>query len=124
MTLANGTQTQGGDSGVRAHGACLCRCPEQSELWEVCAVCDISSPARQLARQNVPNAAIYEAPDPIFADPSIDVVGLFTLADARPEQIRRALGCGKHVLAEKPLGAAIGARDRGQRPLCRGQPFQ
>src|ERR1700757_941297 len=80
---------------------------EQSELWEVCAVYDISSPARQLARQNVPNAAIYDAPEPIFADPSIDAVGLFTLADARPGQIHEALRTHKHVLAEKPLGADV-----------------
>jgi predicted dehydrogenase len=80
---------------------------EQSDLWEVSAVYDISSAARQLARQNVPNAAVYEAPDPIFADPSIDVVGLFTLADARPQQIRQALAFRKHVLAEKPLGADV-----------------
>jgi predicted dehydrogenase len=80
---------------------------DQSDLWEVCAVYDISAAARQLARQNVPNAAIYEAPEHIFADPSIDVVGLFTLADARPLQIRQALACGKHILAEKPLGADV-----------------
>ena len=80
---------------------------EQSELWEVSAVYDISPPARQLARQNVPNAAVYEAPDPIFTDLSIDVVGLFTLADARPQQIRQALACDKYVLAEKPLGADV-----------------
>jgi predicted dehydrogenase len=90
-----------GRMGPRAFVAAL----EQSELWEVSAVYDISPPARQLARQNVPNAAVYEAPDPIFADPSVDVVGLFTLADARPQQIRPALPCDKHVLAEKPLGA-------------------
>jgi len=80
---------------------------QQNELWEVSAVYDISPAARQLARRNLPEAAIYEAPDPIFADPSIDVVGLFTLADARPRQIRRALACHKHVLAEKPLGADV-----------------
>ena len=80
---------------------------QQNELWEVSAVYDISAAARQLARQNVPTAAIYEAPDPIFADPSIDVVGLFTLADARPQQIHQALASRKHVLAEKPLGADV-----------------
>ena len=64
--------------------------------------------ARQLARRMVPEAAIYEAPNRVFADPSIDVVGLFTLADARPQQIRQALATGKHVLAEKPLGADVG----------------
>lgn len=46
-------------------------------------------------------------PIPIFADPSIDVVGLFTLADARPQQIRQALARCKHVLAEKPIGADV-----------------
>ncbi|HKV80623.1 MAG TPA: Gfo/Idh/MocA family oxidoreductase [Candidatus Sulfotelmatobacter sp.] len=80
---------------------------QQSELWEVSAVYDISSAARFLARQNVPKAAIYESPDPIFADPDIDAVGLFTLADARPLQIRQALACRKHVLAEKPLAADV-----------------
>jgi len=80
---------------------------QQSELWEVAAVYDVSGEARQLARQHLPTAAIYESPDPIFSDPSIDVVGLFTLADARPEQIRHALASGKHILAEKPLGPDV-----------------
>lgn len=78
-----------------------------NELWEVAAVYDICGPARQLAAQQVPEAAIYEEPDAIFRDPSIDAVGLFTLADARPQQIRRALANGKHVLAEKPIAADI-----------------
>src|SRR3954463_7363816 len=80
---------------------------QQSERWEVAAVYDICSAARQLARQNVSSAAIYQSSDPIFSDPSIDVVGLFTLADARPQQIRQALASGKHVLAEKPLGPDV-----------------
>jgi predicted dehydrogenase len=81
---------------------------QQNDLWEICAVYDTNPAARQLARRMVPEAAIYEAPDRVFADPSIDVVGLFTLADARPQQIRQALATGKHVLAEKPLGADVG----------------
>jgi myo-inositol 2-dehydrogenase/D-chiro-inositol 1-dehydrogenase len=80
---------------------------QQNELWEVAAVYDINPAARQIACQNVPQATIYESPDPIFADPSIEVVGLFTLADARPQQIRQALACRKHVLAEKPIGADV-----------------
>lgn len=80
---------------------------QQNELWEVAAVYDINPGARQLARQNIPNADIYEAADPIFSDSSVDVLGLFTLADARPQQIRQALASRKHVLAEKPLGADV-----------------
>ncbi len=80
---------------------------QESDLWEVAAVYDIKPATRSLARRNVPTAAIHESPDPIFADPSIDVVGLFTLADARPVQIGQALAAGKHVLAEKPLAADV-----------------
>lgn len=80
---------------------------QESELWEVVAIYDVCGATRELARRNVPGAAIYNAPEPIFADPSIDAVGLFTLADARPQQIREALRTHKHVLAEKPLGADV-----------------
>src|SRR5580692_6685213 len=80
---------------------------QESDLWEVTAVYDISGPTRELARRNLPAAKIYDNPDAIFSDPSIDATGLFTLADARPEQIRRALATHKHVLAEKPLAADV-----------------
>lgn len=80
---------------------------EENEIWEVAAICDTCDAARELARQQVPGAAIYDDPDAIFADESIDAVGLFTLADARPEHLRKALGHKKHVLAEKPLGADV-----------------
>jgi myo-inositol 2-dehydrogenase/D-chiro-inositol 1-dehydrogenase len=45
--------------------------------------------------------------DRIFDDPSVDMVGLFALADSRPVQIRKALRTGKHVLAEKPVAGDI-----------------
>lgn len=77
----------------------------ESGLWDVAAIYDIKAPTRQLARQQVPTAEIYENPDAIFRDPSIDVMGLFTLADARPHQIRQSLANRKHVLAEKPIAA-------------------
>jgi len=80
---------------------------QQNPAWEVAAIYDICQPTQELARQQVPDAAIYDSGAPIFADPSIDVVGLFTLADARPEQIRLALANRKHVLAEKPLAADV-----------------
>jgi len=80
---------------------------QESELWEVAAIYDIKPQTRLLARQHVPHAAIYDQPDPIYADASIDAVGLFTLADARPHQIRQALAGRKHVLAEKPLAADV-----------------
>lgn len=78
-----------------------------SNLWDVVAIHDACPKARQFARERVPGATILETPDPIFNDPTIDVVGLFTLADARPQQLRLALANRKHVLAEKPLGADV-----------------
>ncbi len=79
----------------------------ESELWEVAAICDICNFSRELAAQQVPGAAIYDDPAAIFADDSIDAVGLFTLADARPAHIRQALAHKKHILAEKPIGADV-----------------
>ena len=78
-----------------------------NELWDVAAVYDICGRTRQLARQQIPGAAIHDTPDAIFGDASIDAVGLFTLADARPQQIRQALAHRKHVLAEKPIGPDV-----------------
>jgi len=80
---------------------------QQSGLWNVAAIYDINPAARQLASLHIPGPAIFDTPDPIFLDPSIDVVGAFTLADARPDYIRRALAHHKHVLAEKPLAADV-----------------
>jgi predicted dehydrogenase len=81
---------------------------QESRLWDVAAIYDIKPHTRLLARQQVPRAKIHDTPDAVFSDPSIDAVGLFTLADARPQQIRQALASRKHVLAEKPLAADIG----------------
>ena len=80
---------------------------QENELWEITAVCDTSAATRKLAGKQCPGAAIYDTPDKIFSDKSIEVVGLFTLADARPGQIRQASRIKKHVLAEKPIGADV-----------------
>jgi hypothetical protein len=80
---------------------------QENDLWDVAAVYDIRGQTRRLARQQVPNAAICDDPDAVFRDLSIDAVGLFTLADARPQHNRQALANHKHVLAEKPLGTDV-----------------
>jgi len=80
---------------------------QQSDAWEIAAICDTSERARELAARSAPDARILADAEPILTDPSIEVVGLFTLADARPQQIRTALRHGKHILAEKPIAADI-----------------
>lgn len=76
---------------------------QQSELWDIAYICDLSPETQKLAAKTVPSAKIISDPEIIFRDKSVDAVGLFTLADARPAQIRRAMATGKHVLAEKPI---------------------
>lgn len=80
---------------------------QQSEFWDIVAICDVSAASRELAGKSVPKAKIVSDPELIFNDPTIDVVGLYTLADARPAQIRRALAVKKHIMAEKPIGADV-----------------
>lgn len=76
---------------------------QQSDRWDIVTICDAAVATRELARKTVPTAKVTSNPDDIFLDPTIEVVGLYTLADARPGQIRRALACGKHIIAEKPI---------------------
>jgi myo-inositol 2-dehydrogenase/D-chiro-inositol 1-dehydrogenase len=79
----------------------------QSPHWEVAAICDARLAARESARRDVPGALICEDTETLFSLPNLDAVGLFTLADARPAQIRRALSAGLHILAEKPIAADV-----------------
>lgn len=74
--------------------------------YVIVAVSDTSEAARNFARARLPHAAVYPNADTLFADAGklgLDAVGLFTLADARPDLIRQALACDLHVLAEKPI---------------------
>jgi len=75
------------------------------DRYDVVCICDMDANCRELAARTVPTARIVSSPDQLFADKSLDAVGLFTLADARPALIRRALKEKLHVLAEKPIAA-------------------
>ena len=50
---------------------------QASGLWDVAAAYDICGAAREVARQQVATASVYDSPEAIFNDPSIDAVGLF-----------------------------------------------
>lgn len=75
--------------------------------YEVVAICDAHAGARKLAADTVPGAKILTDPNDLFKIKSIDLVGLYTLADARPAQIRRALAEKKHIIAEKPIAQDV-----------------
>jgi myo-inositol 2-dehydrogenase/D-chiro-inositol 1-dehydrogenase len=76
-------------------------------LLELAYICDSCAEAREIAFETSPGVKIIDNEDRIFADKEFDIVGLFTLADSRPEQIRKAIKTGKHVLAEKPVADDI-----------------
>ncbi|MHB1155607.1 MAG: Gfo/Idh/MocA family protein [Phycisphaerales bacterium] len=78
-----------------------------SKVWDVAYICDPYEPSREVARETCPRAKVITDPDIIFRDKSLDVVGIFTLADVRPGLIRKALKAKMHILAEKPLAADI-----------------
>ncbi len=57
---------------------------QQSDRWEIVSICDVQKGSRELAGRTVPTAKIVSDPEEVFADKSLNAVGLFTLADARP----------------------------------------
>lgn len=77
----------------------------KSDVWEVVYICDGWEPSRTAARRMAPHATVIDNPDIIFKDKSLQVAGIFTLADVRPDLIRRALSAKLHIIAEKPLAA-------------------
>ena len=79
----------------------------KSEQWEIVYICDLSPISRENAKEKSPGSKLIEDEDIIFNDPEIQVVGLFTLADARQKQIRKAIAAGKTIIAEKPLHIAL-----------------
>jgi predicted dehydrogenase len=46
---------------------------------------------------------LFGSLDDLLADDEVEIVDIATRPDVRPELIRRAIGAGKHVLAQKPL---------------------
>src|ERR1039458_6646735 len=76
---------------------------QQDDRWNIASICDVHAGARELAGRTVPGARIVSDPEEVLGAANLDAVGLFTLADARPQMIRRALKAKLHILAEKPL---------------------
>ncbi|MDR0938068.1 MAG: Gfo/Idh/MocA family oxidoreductase [Mediterranea sp.] len=75
----------------------------KSGQWDIAYICDVDPEARLLARQMSPESRVVDNNRPIFEDESVQVVGLFSLANFRLEHIERAIRSGKHIIAEKPI---------------------
>jgi len=79
--------------------------------WDLVCICECDPDRRRAAASLAPKSRISNDFDAVLADRSINTVGLFTLADLRAEQIRRALAAGKHVIAEKPIAADLATEE-------------
>lgn len=79
----------------------------KSGEWTVAYICDVNPASRAYAQERYPHVRVIADPQEIFDDPTVEVVGLFALADSRPDQIARAFASGKHVIAEKPIGDTL-----------------
>ena len=79
----------------------------KNENWEVAYICDIDPEAREYAKKLSPNSKVVADEQIVFNDPKVEVVGLFTLANFRLEQIEKAVAAGKHVISEKPIADTV-----------------
>ena len=80
---------------------------KKSNRWDILYICDIDPRSRELAQQLSPESIIVSDEQVVFEDPRVQAVGLFTLANLRARQIRKALQYGKHILSEKPIADTI-----------------
>lgn len=85
-------------------GQMYCKEMQNSGEWDILYICDTNPDAREKARNIVPaSTRIVSDEDILFNDPQVEVVGLFTLANSRKEQIEKAVRTHKHIIAEKPI---------------------
>jgi predicted dehydrogenase len=79
----------------------------ESPRWELVWVCDLNPDALNSIKESNPEIKVTDSSQVIFDDASLDVVGIFTLADIRPQLIRKALAYRLHIMCEKPIAASI-----------------
>ena len=75
----------------------------KSGRWEIAYICDTDPTTRELAKNISPESRVVENDQKIFEDESVQVVGLFTLADSRLEQIERLFGTENISSQKNPL---------------------
>lgn len=80
---------------------------QKSGRWDISYICDVNPNSRELARSLSPGTKVIDNEQDIFDDESVQVVGLFALADSRKDQIEKAIRSGKHIISEKPVADAI-----------------
>lgn len=80
---------------------------QKSGRWDIAYICDTNPESREQAKKLSPNSKITDNEQEIYDDKEVQVVGLFTLANSRKEQIEKAIRSGKHVISEKPIADTV-----------------
>ena len=80
---------------------------QKSGRWDIIYICDTNPDSLEFAKKMSPDSLAVSDSQIIFEDKSVQVVGLFTLADSRLDQIEKAIQYGKHVIAEKPVADSM-----------------
>lgn len=80
---------------------------QKSGKWDVAYICDVNPEARKLAKKLSPTSKVTADDNEIFNDPSVQVVGLFALANSRKERVIKAVNTWKHIICEKPISDTI-----------------
>lgn len=74
-----------------------------SELWHVAQVCDLNEELCRARCAEFGLARYTTSLDELLADPTVDVVGIYTPDHLHAEHTIRALHAGKHVICTKPF---------------------
>ena len=78
-----GTKIKVGIIGFGRMGRFYWEAMRKSGRWEIAYICDTDPTTRELAKKISPESRVVENDQKIFEDESVQVVGLFTLADSR-----------------------------------------
>lgn len=83
-----------------------------SPRWELAAICEKAPALLELAGKAHPGARLTGEAESLFADSSLEVIGIYTQAHHRPPLMEAALAAGKHLMVEKPIGADLATEER------------
>ena len=98
-----GTKIKVGIIGFGRMGRFYWDAMRKSGRWDIAYICDTDPTTRELAKKLSPESRVIDNDQRIFEDESIQVVGLFTLADSRLEQIERLFDTESISLRKNPL---------------------
>ena len=74
-----------------------------SGLWEVIRLCDLNEKLGKERCHEFGLSRFTTSLDELLADPSVDVVGVYTPDHLHAEHVIAALRAGKHVICTKPF---------------------